>query len=112
MALGGTTGQNPTMVPDGNIVYSHQAIPHTLKSPVLFLFIVPTSFCFFFLHFFTIYLLLLVVPGISECLGCLRMLFIMVQGKSHPGHGLPPSGLCQALLVVISGKVPVQAPWH
>ena len=70
MAPGGSTGQDPTMVPDGITGYSHQAVPHyprvsssaSLHCAHILLFL-------FLFHFSTTYLLLLVAPGISECLG-------------------------------------------
>ena len=40
----------------------------TLESPVLPLFIVPTSFCFSLFHFSSTYLFLLMIPRVSECL--------------------------------------------
>lgn len=51
----------------------------TLSSPVLPLFILSTSFCFFLFHFSTIYLLVLVAPGISECHGSSQQWFTAVQ---------------------------------
>ena len=41
----------------------------TLESPVLPLLILHTSYCFFFFHLSTTCLLILVVPGVSGCLG-------------------------------------------
>ena len=58
------------MVPGGITGYSHQAVPHypqvsssaSLHCAHILLFL-------FLFHFSTTYLLLLVVPGVSECLG-------------------------------------------
>lgn len=67
------------------------------KSPVLPLFIVPTSSCFFFFHFSATYLLLLVAPRLPECLGSsqewlrssLCLLCIIAPDRNHLRHGLP-----------------------
>ena len=67
IAPGGSTGQDPTMVPDGTSPVTHiRLFPDTLKSPVQPLFIVPTPFFLFsFLH----HLLLLEVPRVSGVSG-------------------------------------------
>ena len=66
MALDGSTGQNRHH--GGVTSYSHQAVPHSLKSPILPLFMVPTSSCFSLSHLSATDLLLLAVPVVSECL--------------------------------------------
>lgn len=61
----------------------------TLRSPVLPLFIVSTSFCFSLFHFSTIYLHTLVRLS-SGLRIVISHLCIMVPCRGHIGHGLPP----------------------
>lgn len=67
MAPGGSTGQDP-IVPCGITSCSHQAVPHSPQSQFC-PFTGPTSSASLSLHFSTTYLLFLVTPAVSECLG-------------------------------------------
>lgn len=76
-----------------------------IKSSVLPFFIVPTSFCFCLFYFSTIYLFLLVVPGVSECLWSSQSVLqsamppscIMLSSRGHLRNGiLPPNHPPQA----------------
>lgn len=105
MAPGGSTGQDP-IVPCGITSCSHQAVPHSPQSQFC-PFTGPTS-ASLSLHFSTTYLLFLVTPAVSECLGssqeccALLMHYGTRQGSfwawsAHWGHlRLPP---CPGLLV-------------
>lgn len=65
VALRATTDQDPTMVPSGTTVRLFLTL---FKSSVLSSFY-PILLFLFLLYFSTTYLLLLVAPGVSECLG-------------------------------------------
>lgn len=70
VAPGASAGQDPTMVPVSIISYSRQTVSH--YAPVFsFASLHPAHIVLFLVlfHFSTIYLLLLVGPGVPECLG-------------------------------------------
>ena len=111
VALGDSTGQDPTLVPGGITSYSHQAVfccccccCCVCLFVCFYYFQLPSSaslhcahiFLFLFLfHFSTTYLILFVVAGFSACPGCLRSGLrsfeshscITVLGRGHLGHG-------------------------
>lgn len=90
VSLSGHTGQDATMVLGGISRYSQQAIP-----PVQPFFIMPTSFCFFFFNFSSIYLILLVMARVSECLESSQEGFVLpmhygiIQLSFQPGVPRP-----------------------
>lgn len=95
------TGHDPTM-PRVTSPATHMKLFLTiLESPVLYLSIDPTSFCFFFLfHFFTIYLLLLLALRLSGYLmssqewfwSVISNLRSMMLSRVHLQHELLSSG--------------------
>lgn len=103
VASGSSTGQNLTMVPCGIASYSQQGVPHYPQVSS------STSLCCIHSLWF-LYLLLLVAPGVSECLGSSQVgvSCIIVPDRVHLEHGAP--GLHSAQLVSISSQLPIWAP--
>lgn len=101
MTLGGSSGQDRN-VALGSISPMLSCIKlflTALESPVLPLLIVPTSFSFFLFHFSTAYLLILMVPGVSGCLGSSQewpqeCYALLVQGGRWLSPAGSPSGSC------------------
>lgn len=94
---GVSTDQDPTIVPGGITDYSHHGVPHPPPSSPASLHCAHILLFLFLFHFPTIYLLVLVVPGISKWglrsgLYALLMYYDNRQGSFSSRS--TPQGLC------------------
>lgn len=113
VSLRGRTSQDPTMVTGGISSSSHQPVPHypqvstsaSLHCTYILLFI-------FLFHFCSTHLILLVAPGVSECLrssrewsqDCYVLLVHYGIRQVSSWAWSSPAVLCSTRLVVISGS--------